>query len=322
MRFHILGTGAIGSHIATELKARHPVTLILRSQRAVQEFRERNNEITYKRVGSNPRQIQGFDAVAMDDTTHMSTIETLVLATKATHAVDAVRSVRPFLTPLSTLVLLQNGMGIADELLQSLWPVPEQQPSVVIGVNRHAVERLEPFSIQHNSGWNDKTGGLVLGALPQARQKQVEPVLRAFAENSDMNTQVVDSPELQKRMMRKLVVNAAINPIAGILNCTNGEMLENNHAMELSRVVCKEAAQVLTELNTTTEDLFEMIQYMLKISKSNRCSTVQDLSNQRLTELDYINGYMCKLAKERKVDVPMNQFLLDLVHAKEKTFGA
>ncbi|KAI9261512.1 ketopantoate reductase PanE/ApbA C terminal-domain-containing protein [Phascolomyces articulosus] len=319
MRFHIIGVGAIGSHIATELKARNPVTLILRSQKAVQEFRERNqNEITYKRVGMTPRQIPGFDAVGMDDLSSMANIETLVLATKATQAVEAVRSVRSYITPMSTLLLLQNGMGVADEILQSLWPVEEQRPSVVIGVNRHAVERLASFSIQHNSGWNDKAGGLVLGALPHSRQEQVAPVLQALTEIPDMNAEAVDYSELQKRMMRKLVVNAAINPIAGLLDSTNGEMLGNSNAMNLSRNVCYEAAEILTELNTTGEELFQMIHGMLEISKSNRCSTVQDFKAKRLTELEYINGYLGKLAKERNVNAPANQFLLDMIHAKEK----
>ncbi|KAI7848494.1 2-dehydropantoate 2-reductase [Circinella umbellata] len=320
MRFHIIGVGAIGSHIATELKRHNPVTLVLRSQKAVQEFRERhNNEITYKRVGMTPRQICGFDAVAMDNLDNkMSDIETLVLATKATQAIEAVRSVRPYLTSMSTLLLLQNGMGVADQILQSLWPVKEERPSVIIGVNRHAIERLAPFSIQHNSGWNDKAGGLVLGALPHSRKEQVEPVIRAITEIPEMNAESVDYLELQKRMMRKLVVNAAINPITGILDSTNGEMLENNYAMGLSRNVCNEAAKVLTELNTTGEELFEMINGMLEISKSNRCSTVQDFRAKRLTELEYITGYLIKLAKERNVDVPTNQFLLDMAHAKEK----
>ncbi|KAI8137364.1 2-dehydropantoate 2-reductase [Fennellomyces sp. T-0311] len=320
MRFHILGTGAIGCHIATELRARHPVTLLLRSQRAVQDFRNRNNEITYKRADMKPRQVVGFDAVAMGNA--MPNIETLVVATKATHAVDAVRTVKPYLTPLSTLVLLQNGMGVADEILQSLWPNTKEVPSVVIGVNRHAVERLQHFSIQHNSGWNDPAGGLVLGAMNHSKASQVKPVLSAFAEIPEMNAHVVDWPELQRKMMRKLVVNAAINPIAGILDCHNGELLRNPWGMQVSRQVCKEAAEVLTELNTNTDELYQMIVDMLTISKNNRCSTVQDFRAKRLTELDFINGYLCQLAKERNVDVPTNQFLLDMAHAKERIMGS
>ena len=274
MRFHILGTGAIGGHIASVLRPRMPVTLLLRSNNAVHDFEQRyRNTITYTRSDKGPSEIVGFDAESLNGNNNNNPIETLVVATKAQHAIDAVRSVQQRLTPTSTLVLLQNGMGLAEELLETLWPkvtaADASRPSFIVGVNRHSVERVKPFDIVHCSGWNDPEGGLMLGAMPHSNQVIANNVCKVFADIPELNTHVYDWQELRRRMMRKLVVNAGLNPIAAILESRNGELLHNPNGQALLRGVCAEAAQILTELNATAEELVELVQGMLKTAGGN-----------------------------------------------------
>lgn len=331
MRFHILGTGAIGGHIASVLRPRMPVTLLLRSKNAVHDFEQRyRNTITYTRSDKGRSEIVGFDAESLHGDNNNNPIETLVVATKAQHAVDAVRSVQQRLTPQSTLVLLQNGMGLAEELLETLWPNKvttaaaggNNRPSFIVGVNRHSVERVKPFDIVHCSGWNDPEGGLMLGAMPHSNQTLTDKVCKVFADIPELNTHVYDWQELRRRMMRKLVVNAGLNPIAAILESRNGELLHNPNGQALLRGVCAEAAQILTELNATAEELVELVQGMLKTAAGNYCSTVQDMKAKRLTEVDYINGYLVRLARERNIPAPTNEFLVHMVHAKEHILGS
>lgn len=319
MRFHILGTGAIGCHIASELhRARHPVTLVLRSQNHLEQFRARQNKISYVRNKNNQKtliDIPGeFDAT-VSPSNH---IETLVVATKAQHAAQAIRAVQPCLNDKSTLILLQNGMGVAEELLDSVFS--SSSPSIILGVNRHAVERTAPFSIQHNWGWQGPDA-LVLGAMPHSNPSQVATVMNQLKAIPDLAVTLVDWDELRRWQMRKLVINASINPVAAILNVKNGDLLRNADALAFSRAVCDEAARVLTELQTTGDALFSSITDMLTIAFENNCSTVQDIRAGRLTEIDYINGYLIKLANERRIDVPANRFLVQMLHAKERVLG-
>lgn len=326
MRFHILGTGAIGGHIASVLRPRMPVTLLLRSKNAVNDFESLyRNTISYTRSDKGRSEVTGFDAESLTGD-NINPIETLVVATKAQHAVDAVRSVQQRLTPKSTLVLLQNGMGVAEELLETLWPkaaaANTSRPSFIVGVNRHSVERVKPFDIVHCSGWNDPEGGLMLGTMPHSNQELTQKVCKVFADIPELNTHIYDWQELRRRMMRKLVVNAGLNPIAAILDSRNGELLQNPNGQALLRGVCAEAAQILTELNATAEELVELVQAMLKNAASNYCSTAQDMKAKRLTEVDYINGYLVRLARERNIPAPTNEFLVNMVHAKEHILGS
>ncbi|KAI8148883.1 ketopantoate reductase PanE/ApbA-domain-containing protein [Fennellomyces sp. T-0311] len=248
MRVHILGTGAIGCQVAVGLRARNNVTLILRSQQALQDFRSRQNVITYNRVDKEePVHSSGFDAVvAGEDTFSENPLKAVVVATKSQHTVNAIGSIKSHLSSSSTIVLLQNGMGVAEELLRTFWPgnARIEAPSIIVGVNRHAVRREEPFSILHASGWTNPEEGVHLGVMPGSLPEQTQPVIQAFTNSAELNATAVDWPELQIRMMRKLVVNGSINAVAALLECTNGSLIDNKHGLILLRGVCDEAAQI------------------------------------------------------------------------------
>ncbi|KAI7857007.1 ketopantoate reductase PanE/ApbA C terminal-domain-containing protein [Circinella umbellata] len=336
MRFHILGTGSAGCNTAFHLRSRHEVTLILRSQRALQDFYKRKNEITYQRANQpNSIKIGGFDTMVANHKTLSNdlknTMDAVVVTTKAQHVTEAVASIKPYLTRFSTLILLQNGMGVVEELIDSLWSGPDEQknlPAIIRGVNNHATIRTEPFSVQHITGWDNPNYGYFLAAVPftgtysslhdeQQYYEQTNAVIQACSDIPDLNTKKVDWQDLYERMMRKLVVNCSLNALSGILESTNGPIIENPYAVLLIHSICKECAEVLPEMNATTEDLYKVVEHTAYTASTSKTSTFQDILAKRLTEMEYINGYIVRLAKERNIPAPTNQLLLNLLHAKE-----
>ncbi|KAI8143658.1 ketopantoate reductase PanE/ApbA C terminal-domain-containing protein [Fennellomyces sp. T-0311] len=302
MQFYILGAGAVGCQIATALRSNHhDVTLILRTAQAVQDFYRQGSKIIYQRIDQKPIRVGGFHAVTANNV--KGPLKTVIVTTKSLQALEAVKSIKSALSPSTTLVLLQNGMGLAEELLSNLWPGVSKaySPSFIIGVNRHSVWRRTLFSIQHNSGWTSPEEGIFL----------------TLTNTPDLNATAVEWSKLRVLMMRKLVVNGSISVVAKLLECKNGLLLDNPYALGLIRGICDEAAQVLTELNTTGDDLYKLVQQSIVVYGPHVCSMLQDLMAKRPTEADYITGQICRLAAERNINVPTNRLLLDLIHAKE-----
>ncbi|SAL95345.1 hypothetical protein [Absidia glauca] len=328
MQWNVLGTGAIGCLIASHLRLqKHNVNLILRSKDHLKDFESRKNTITYQRQGKTT-QIGGFTASLLGDQTDTTKIENLVVATKAHHTASGLGSVVQQLGSESSVLLLQNGMGIAEELESLYWPhQDERRPRVLVGVNRHAVERTAPYHIVHHSGWDDPEGGLMMGeffrnrlAVDENRPMGME---QALGDIAALQAITLSWADLRVRMLKKLIVNASINPLASILGTKNAGLANGNtYAINIMRRVCKEAKDILGDdlPSETATSLSDMVIATCHHCGENVCSMYQDVKAKQKTEIDYINGYLCNLAKARGVNAPTNLELVDLIHAKEKLY--
>ena len=317
MNIHILGTGAIGCHIGSVLKAhKHKVTLLLRSPAHLTDFRNRDNTITYQHKGET-KLISGIEAQTMED--HGLPITSLIIATKAHHTMDAIRPIASQLSSKSTILLLQNGMGVAEELVETFWP-HQGAPIMLAGVNRHAVERIAPFNICHHSGTKDPDA-LNIGFLPSEHTVQENALADALTGIPELQAKRLTWNEIRLKMLKKLVINACINPVASILGCQNKGVL-TKEGTALMRSICEETHRVIGKdlPNESVDSLMEIVLDIARSAGENKCSTLQDMEAKRLTEIDYLNGYICKLGKQKGIDTRTNQALVNLIHAKESLF--
>lgn len=124
---------------------------------------------------------------------------------------------------------------------------------------------------------------------------------------------------LESLLWGKLVVNAAVNPITALLNISNGALLENPPALHLMQ-------QIITEIDSVTAKLKIQLPYpnaadhviqVVQNTAENVSSMLQDLQNNRRTEIDSINGAVVHHARQAGVSVPVNETLVQLIHARE-----
>lgn len=64
-------------------------------------------------------------------------IDSLLVTTKAQNTVSAIRPLLPHITSATTIVLLQNGQGVLDALLDQLFPDPNNRPHFVLASTSH-----------------------------------------------------------------------------------------------------------------------------------------------------------------------------------------
>ncbi|OAD06489.1 hypothetical protein MUCCIDRAFT_155334, partial [Mucor lusitanicus CBS 277.49] len=250
---HILGTGAVGCHIAASLKAnRNKVTLLLRSPDHLKDFRNRNNSITYRCQGKTDV-VPDFDASVTTDTNDTSPIQSLVVATKTNHTLKALEPMASRLTPTSSILLMQNGMGVAEELMKSLWK-NAAPPKIYVGVNRHAIERMAPYDIHHHSGYND-TDALRIGRFPttttQGQQQSIEKeevpeFLQKMVAIPRLQAAVLPWEEIRVKIYKKLFVNSCINGVASVLNTKNIGVIKDGNpgGIAMMRSICEEGYEV------------------------------------------------------------------------------
>jgi 2-dehydropantoate 2-reductase len=220
----------------------------------------------------------GIDARAKDShLTHIQhtllPIESLIVTVKAYTAVESVKALVPRLSPTSTIVLLHNGMGVYEQLINDVFRNPEHRPHFIVAVNDHGAWNKEYFHTVH-AGVGAITFGIV--ADPRGRnfettvadadvssQGQVQSLdnimspheaddspyrslrntVAVLSKLSGLNTTWKPVSHVETAMKRKLVVNSVINPLTALMGCRNGELLETAEATKIISRICFEAAQ-------------------------------------------------------------------------------
>jgi 2-dehydropantoate 2-reductase len=203
--------------------------------------------------------------------THLP-IESLIVALKAYTVVDAIKVLVPRLTPNSTIVLLHNGMGVYERLIQDVFRNPDQRPHFIVANNDHGAWNKDYFHTVH-AGVGSITFGIVADPRgrnfeasvaaeegpererslslddimsPQDDDSTYRPLRNTVAALSSltrMNTSWKPISHVETGMKRKLVANSVINPLTALIGCRNGDLLESEESMKIMKRVCFEAAE-------------------------------------------------------------------------------
>lgn len=199
-------------------------------------------------------------------------IESLIVALKAYTVVDAVKALVPRLTPNSTIVLLHNGMGVYERLVENVFRNPDQRPHFIVASNDHGAWNKDYFHTVH-VGVGSIKFGIVADPLgrnfeasiageegpereqalslddimsPQDDDTTYRPLRNTVAALSSLtrlNTTWKPISHVETAMKRKLVVNTVINPLTALLGCRNGDLLESEESVKIMKRVCFEASE-------------------------------------------------------------------------------
>ena len=121
-RIHILGAGNLGQYLARGLVKQNPklpVTLLFHRDGLLRDWNTAGEAIECETGGRIDR-TGGIDVELVDGSTETSPISNLIVACKTYMTVPALQKVKARLNEESTIVFLQNGMG----MLQNIKPQP------------------------------------------------------------------------------------------------------------------------------------------------------------------------------------------------------
>ncbi|KAG9812102.1 6-phosphogluconate dehydrogenase C-terminal domain-like protein, partial [Aureobasidium melanogenum] len=153
-RIHVYGVGNVGKLVAHSLRADSnapPVTLLFHRPRLLDQWNQSDQSIVLESDGHRvprtgfdvdlaipPRRSHGSRLDPDDheplDSADQEPIDNLIVTAKAPATLSALDAVKHRLRPESTICLLQNGMGIVDQLNKEIFPDPVTRPNFIQGV--------------------------------------------------------------------------------------------------------------------------------------------------------------------------------------------
>ena len=119
----------------------------------------------------------------------------------------------------------------------------------------------------------------------------------------------------EKMLLKKLVVNAVINPLTAILRIKNGELIENPHYFKLVKSLFAEIQECLHLQKP--EHYFKNIITVCEQTAQNKSSMLRDLEEKRPTEMEAILGYILEKAIEKEIHTPIIELFYQAVKGKE-----
>jgi 2-dehydropantoate 2-reductase len=242
-------------------------------------------------------------------------IDALIVTTKAHTTLSALRPLVPHITSATTIVLLQNGQGVLDLLLEKLFTDPAKRPHFILASTTHGAFTINKLHCVHAAN-----GRIDIGIVPnQTLGKDYERLLEQSTtsieeakEGEGENMQGISSPStiysrllppqkkqrpkeerrnhlqgpplldisaipsmpstqtllytmstllnlplsvtwhpirnFQMLSLKKLVVNACINPVTALVECRNGDLFGNKYASNTIRDLCSEISLILETL--------------------------------------------------------------------------
>jgi 2-dehydropantoate 2-reductase len=198
------------------------------------------------------------------------------------------------------LLTLQNGFKIKERILK-------YYTKVISGLTYQASTFVKFGNVIHTAS------GLTL-----IEEGKYATEFERMLNLCELKAKVVSN--INYEIWKKLIVNSAINPLSCITRLKNGELIEDDAISNIMKKIIKECVDIANSLGLNIK-FDEMVDYTWLVAKAtadNKSSMLQDIEKGKITEIDFINGEIVRMAKSIGKRAVFNEIICDMVHDVEK----
>jgi 2-dehydropantoate 2-reductase len=304
MRVCVVGCGAVGSLFAANLARLDDVE--------VWAFDLAEDHV--RAINERGLRLSGADELvgsvrATSDASELPACDFGIVATKSMHTGSALAATAHAFAA-GSVCSVQNGVGNEEE-------IAEHVSHVIRGTTFPAGAIVEPGHVR----WDVK-GDTTIGPFEPspAPREEIERLADACTRAGMPTAAVADARGPQ---WRKLVFNAATNPVGALTGLTHGRVCEDPALRALVSALVTEGKEVCVaqgiELDSDPE---ELIDYAARpdVAYDHKASMLQDVEARRQTEIDYLNGGIVRFGREHGVPTPLNEAVTALIKGLERSW--
>lgn len=292
MRIGIIGAGSIGLLFGGYLGTKNTITMLLRRQEQAKQLQTEGITVEKEKrrfttvVHTNVR----------GDT--LNEMDLVIVAVKQYH----LSSIKPILNNLNRnipLLFLQNGMGHI-EMLKDL-----NSETILVGTVEHGALKINENTVKHNG----------IGQTNIALLRGDSLIIESLVSSDIPSFPFHYHHNWEEMLVKKLIINAIINPLTAVLKVQNGQLITNSHFFALLKNYFHELYSVFSFMDK--QMVFEEIMKVCRNTSENKSSMLNDILHNRKTEIDAILGYIIDRSKLENIQVPITQTLFQMVKGME-----
>lgn len=301
-KIYVLGAGAVGCYFGGMLaRAHHDVTFIARPERAT-ALNESGLQMDCKAFHET------IAVKASSDLAILSDADLVLLSVKSLDTERTLAEIKSILPSKAVILSLQNGVANID-IATNIFVNPVYAAVVYV-----AAGMIDQRTMKHHG-----RGELLIGdpsnTVPQGDQGLLE-ICKLF-EGAKVPCSI--APQIKRDMWLKFLVNCSFNAISGIGQIAYGEMVKSPGIVKLIEEITKEflAIAELEDVNITMSEALAANASIASTMATQVSSTAQDLARGKMTEIDFLNGYIVELGKQHGITTPYNESVHALVKMME-----
>ncbi len=293
----ILGAGAVGQLIYQQLLADgNSPLLIVRKQ-------EQPQTITFTATDGEVTESTVILASPKSESPLLEQVRLLIVCVKAYQVCDAIKSIIDKLSPKCHIILLHNGMGPHLDV-----PALLHGQGLSLGTTSQA-------ALKHDR-WHIEQTGLGSTQLGHFKGEHLTQEYKSLLLKAIPNSQWCEPVLLS--LWQKLAINAAINPLTAIHDCSNGKLAEDQYRHQISAIVSELVEVALADgIELDKSALINRVYEVIGLTAANFSSMHQDVLNKRKTEIESINGYVVQRAQHHQLSAKVNLSLLEQIKKLE-----
>jgi 2-dehydropantoate 2-reductase len=305
MRVCVVGCGAVGSLFAASLAQLDDVEVW--AYDLAQEHVDAINRDGLRLTGAGDVHSR---LRATSDASELPACDFGIVATKAMHT-DAAVAATAHAFADGCVATVQNGLGNEEAIARHC-------ERVIRGTTFPAGKVLEPGYVQ----WDVK-GDTTLGPFEDkpAPFEEVERLADACTRGGMPAHAVQDARGPQ---WRKVIFNAATNPLGALTGLTHGRVCERADLRALVTSLVDEGKAVAGAQGIVLDaDPEELIDYAARpeVAYGHKASMLQDVEARRATEVDYLNGGIVEYGRRHGIPAPTHEAIWALVKGVEAAWA-
>lgn len=236
--------------------------------------------------------------------TKLPRTEVVIVAVKAYDTGVVAASYRKIVSPKTTVLSLQNGLGNVEALQASF------KNRVLAASTTEGAFSLDPGHVVHAGR------GLTLIGDPRGAKSESSSRIKTAFNGAKLKAKT--SSNIHGVLWTKAIVNAAINPLSSLTRLANGELARNREIQGIARDAMNEGISVSRAIHIRlVGDPRRLWRNILLSTGTNKSSMLQDIERGRMTEIRQLNGAILSHGRETGVKTPVNQILTKLVLGME-----
>jgi 2-dehydropantoate 2-reductase len=207
------------------------------------------------------------------------------------------------------VTLFQNGIGHVEPIAASL---PGRR--LLAAVTTEGALRTGLSSVRHTGSGETWIGPPTDASNESAASREHDETLVRMMKQAGFSVWV--SNHIRERMLRKLTINAVVNPLTALWRVTNGELTATSDRKAVMQALFRETVCILQTAGlsgTETSELWLNVLGVCASTSENRSSMLQDVLAGRTTEIDAMNGAVCRMAVSAGIEAPLNAAVTALV---------